>query len=114
VSLKCFSESFAQISDVGVLLSDVPECMKPDDGYGVLIDLTVKGRWQPFSTWMIRLLSKYLTEGTLYVEGLVTSSFILAVCSMLCYEDSDLHMVSDMKSPTASASYIFYPPAFLK
>ena len=107
MSLKCFSKSFAEVSDVGVLLSDVPECMKPDDGYGVLMDLTAKGRWQLFSTWMIRLLSKYLTEGTLYVEGLVTSSFILAVCSMLCYKDSDLHMVSDMKLSSSSVSYIF-------
>ncbi|KMT01328.1 hypothetical protein BVRB_9g213440 isoform A [Beta vulgaris subsp. vulgaris] len=92
VSLKCFSKSFAEISHGGVLFSDLPERNKPDDGYGILVDLTLKERWQLFSTWIICLLSKCLTEGTLYVEGLMTSSFIMAACSMLCFEDADLLM----------------------
>ncbi|XP_021753008.1 serine/threonine-protein kinase ATR-like isoform X1 [Chenopodium quinoa] len=92
VSLKCFSKSFTEIYNGGALLGDLPECNKPGDGYGILVDLTLKERWTLFSTWIIWLLSKCLTEGTLYVEGLVTSSFILAVCSMLSYEDADLHM----------------------
>ncbi|CAO2815672.1 unnamed protein product [Amaranthus hypochondriacus] len=92
VSLKCYSKSFAHISDGGALLSDLPDCNKPQDGYGILIDLTVKERWKFFSTWIIWLLSKCMTEGTLYVKGLVTSSFILVACSMLCCEDADLLM----------------------
>ncbi|KNA16075.1 hypothetical protein SOVF_091650 [Spinacia oleracea] len=91
VCLKCFSKSFAEISDSGALLGDLPECNKPGNGYGILVDLTLKERWKLFSTWVIWLLSKCLAEGTLYVEGLVTSSLILAVCSMLSYEDADLH-----------------------
>lgn len=75
------------------MFSDLPERNKPDDGYGILVDLTLKERWQLFSTWIICLLSKCLTEGTLYVEGLMTSSFIMAACSMLCFEDADLLMV---------------------
>ncbi|KAL2937004.1 Serine/threonine-protein kinase ATR [Bienertia sinuspersici] len=92
VSLKCFSKSFAEISDGGMLLSDLPECNKCGEGCGILVDVTLKERWQLFSSWIIWLLSKCLTEGTLYVEGLVTSSFMLATCSLLCYEDADLHM----------------------
>lgn len=92
VVLRCFSHSFAEISDGGALMSDLPECNKPGDGYGILVDLTLKERWILFSTWVIRLLTKCLTEGTLYLEGLLTSHFISAACSMLCYEDTDLHM----------------------
>lgn len=99
VSLKCYSKSFAHISDGGALLSDLPDCNKPQDGYGILIDLTVKERWKFFSTWIIWLLSKCMTEGTLYVKGLVTSSFILVACSMLCCEDADLLMVMYISYP---------------
>lgn len=94
--VRCFAESFSRLSDGGVSLSDLPECNKPIDGYGISIDLTLKERWQLFSTWIIRLLSKCLTEGTLYVEGLVTSSLISDVCYMLSYDDADLLMVSSI------------------
>ncbi|XP_077247845.1 serine/threonine-protein kinase ATR-like [Tasmannia lanceolata] len=67
-------------------------CCRPTDGPGVLIDLTDKPRWQPFATWTIKLLSKCLTEGTLYVEGLINASFVTAACTLLCYGDSALHM----------------------
>ncbi|KAA8546139.1 hypothetical protein F0562_020967 [Nyssa sinensis] len=51
-----------------------------------------KQRWQPFATRIIKLICKCLTEGTLYVEGLVNVSFVSAACSLLCYGDADLHM----------------------
>ncbi|XP_022748509.1 serine/threonine-protein kinase ATR-like isoform X3 [Durio zibethinus] len=57
-------------------------------------ELTLKcfHRWQLFATWIIKLVSKCLTEGTLYVEGLINTSFVCAACSLLCYGDADLHM----------------------
>ncbi|KAL9238429.1 hypothetical protein vseg_012850 [Gypsophila vaccaria] len=91
VSLRCFEKSFSGLSNNGGSL-DLPECNKPSEGHGILIDLTLKDRWLLFSTWIIRLLSKCLTEGTLFVEGLVTSSLITDVCHMLCYGDADLLM----------------------
>jgi len=86
VTLKCFCESFSGVEDL-------PSANKPADGCGLLVDLTGRSRWQPFATWILKLISKCLTEGTLYVEGLIHASFISAACSLLCYGDADLHMV---------------------
>ncbi|XP_074371417.1 serine/threonine-protein kinase ATR [Apium graveolens] len=91
VSLKCFYESLGGISSTA-LLSDIPDCSKPTTGYGILINLTGRSRWQPFATWTIKLLSKFLTEGTLYVEGLINTSCVVAACSLLCYGNADLQM----------------------
>ncbi|KAJ1436335.1 putative serine/threonine-protein kinase [Sesbania bispinosa] len=88
VTFKCFCESFSGIEDL-------PSTNKPVDGGGLLIDLSGQSRWQPFATWILKLLSKCLTEGTLHVEGLIHASFISAACSLLCYGDADLHMVGD-------------------
>ncbi|CAK8574214.1 unnamed protein product [Lathyrus sativus] len=85
VTLKCFSESFSGVEDL-------PLTNKPVDGCGLLLDLSTKSRWQPFATWILKLLSKCLTEGTLYVEGLIHASFVSSACSLLCFGDSDLHM----------------------
>jgi hypothetical protein len=54
-------------------LGDLPESNKPTDGIGIIINLTGKRRWRPFATWIIKLLSRCLTEETLYVEGLIQS-----------------------------------------
>lgn len=97
VSLKCFHASFAGACGEDALLSDVPASSKPADGYGILIDLTTKDRWQPFATSAIKLLCKCLTEGTLHVEGLIHSPCIWAACSLMCYGDADLHIVSGSK-----------------
>lgn len=94
VYLKCFSVSLSGVCGNGALLSDIPASNKPANGYGIRIDLTGKERWQSFATSSIKLLSKFLTEGTLYVEGLLDTSSVLAACSLLCYGDSDLHIVS--------------------
>uniref|UniRef100_A0A0R0I0C7 Serine/threonine-protein kinase ATR n=1 Tax=Glycine max TaxID=3847 RepID=A0A0R0I0C7_SOYBN len=85
VTLKCFCDSFSGVEDL-------PSTNRLVDGCGLLIDLTARTRWQPFATWILKLASKCLTEGTLYVEGLIHASFISAVCSLLCYGDADLHV----------------------
>ncbi|AES62926.2 Serine/Threonine-kinase ATR-like protein [Medicago truncatula] len=85
VMVKCFSKTFSGVEDL-------PPANKPVDGCGLLIDLTGKSRLQPFATWILKLLSKCLTEGTLCVEGLIHASFVSSACSLLCYGDSDLHM----------------------
>ncbi|CAN1771051.1 Serine/threonine-protein kinase ATR [Linum perenne] len=92
LKLKCFTESFSRISTRPGSLSDLPPTIKPIDGFGILVNIMGKSRWQPFAAWMIRILSKCLTEGTLYVEGLPSLSNVSATCSLLCYGDADLHM----------------------
>ncbi|KAI3834279.1 hypothetical protein MKX03_030086 [Papaver bracteatum] len=92
VSLKCFHKSFVGISSSPAPLCDLPACFRPTDGLGILIDLTDNQRWQPFATWTLKIISKCLTEGTLYVEGLINASFVYAACSLLGYGDAALHM----------------------
>ncbi|XP_010266921.1 PREDICTED: serine/threonine-protein kinase ATR isoform X2 [Nelumbo nucifera] len=92
VSLRCFCESLARIAKNPALFGDLPTCCRPTDGPGILIDVTDKPRWKLFATWAIKILSKCLTDGTLYVEGLINSSFVSAACALLCYGDADLHM----------------------
>ncbi|KAG8368042.1 hypothetical protein BUALT_Bualt15G0004300 [Buddleja alternifolia] len=92
LSLKSFSESFARIRNDAALLGDIPICNRPANGDGILIDITGKERLLAFATSVIKLLSKCLTEGTLYVEGLLDGSCVLAVCNLLCYGDDDLQM----------------------
>ncbi|KAJ7967115.1 serine/threonine-protein kinase ATR [Quillaja saponaria] len=105
LTLRCFSESFNGIFSDPSHLGDLPESNKPVDGSGVLINLTSKIRWQPFATCILKLLNKCLTEGTLYVEGLVNVSFVSAACSLLCYGETDLHMACfDFARITASAT----------
>lgn len=53
-----------------------------------------KERLLAFATAIVKLLSKCLTEGTLYVEGLLDASCVLAVCKFLCFGDDDMHMVN--------------------
>lgn len=108
MSLKCFCESFTEICGYPALLSDLPVCSKPNDGPGILIDLTDKERWQPFATWIIKLLSKCLTEGTLFVEGLINASFVSAACTLLCYGDADLHMVGSILTTSWTLFLLVY------
>lgn len=95
VSLKCFCETFALVSNSPSLFSEVPACCQLEDGAGIVVDLGEKPRWQSFAAWIIRLLSKCLTEGTLYVEGLVNTSIVSASCYLLCHGDGTLHTVGD-------------------
>lgn len=93
VSVKCFQESFAGIADTPSLLGELPACLRPPDGPGVLIDITGKARWQSMAAWTVKLINKCLTEGTRHVCGLVGPSFIYGTCYLLCYGDEILHMV---------------------
>lgn len=93
VLVKSFSESFARIRNEPALLGGLPDCNKPPYGEGLSVDLTGKERFLGFATSAVKLLSKCLTEGTLYVEGLLDASCIMAVCKLLCWGDDDLHMV---------------------
>ncbi|OMO91928.1 hypothetical protein COLO4_18014 [Corchorus olitorius] len=92
LTLKCFHRSFSGILGDSMCLCDLPTSNKPVDGPGILINLLGRNRWQHLATWLIKLLSKCLTEGTLYVEGLINTSFVDAACTLLCYRDADLHM----------------------
>ncbi|KAM1106727.1 hypothetical protein TB2_003457 [Malus domestica] len=65
LTLRCFCESFNGIFDDPDHLGDLLASNKPDDGIGVLINLTGRTRWQPFATWMIKILGRCFTEGTL-------------------------------------------------
>ncbi|KAL6494861.1 hypothetical protein OROGR_031661 [Orobanche gracilis] len=90
--LKSFGKSFARIRDEPALLGDIPLCNRPTTGEGILVNLTGKEKWLPFATLAVKLLNKCLTEGTLYLEGLLDASCVLCVCKLLCYGDDDLHM----------------------
>ncbi|XP_059314440.1 serine/threonine-protein kinase ATR isoform X2 [Lycium ferocissimum] len=94
VLLRCFSESFGGgwSNHDTTILSDLPLCCKPSDGNGILINVKGKERWQPFASSSIKILCKCLTEGTLYVEGLLETSSVLSACTLLCYGDTDVHM----------------------
>ncbi|KAL5561258.1 hypothetical protein UlMin_031005 [Ulmus minor] len=92
LTLRCFCKSFNGIFDDPSHIGHLAACNKPIDGSGILINVMGKARWQPFATWMIKLLTRCVREGTLYVEGLINVSFVMAACSLLCYGDADLHM----------------------
>lgn len=93
VLVKSFSESFARIRNEPALLGGLPDFNKPPYGEGLSVDLTGKERLLGFAASAVKLLSKCLTEGTLYVEGLLDASCVMAVCKLLCWGDDDLHMV---------------------
>ncbi|KAL4186626.1 hypothetical protein AMTRI_Chr09g34870 [Amborella trichopoda] len=103
LSITCFCESFYEISSAPALFCDLPPCCKPAGGHGILVDVTDEPRWQPFSIWTIKILSKCLTEGTLHVEGLISPSFMLSACNLLCYGGADLHMSCFDFARTAAA-----------
>lgn len=86
--------SFTGIFGDPACLCDLPASNKPNDGFGLLMNLSAKSRWQYFATWMVKLLSKCLTYGTVFVEGLLSLSFVSSACCLLCYGDGDLQMVS--------------------
>ncbi|KAI3718255.1 hypothetical protein L6452_19118 [Arctium lappa] len=92
VSLRCLCESLSGISTDSTVLSELPACNKPVDGFGIMINLTGLARWQPFATWIIKISCKCVTEGALNVEGLINVPFVLAACKLLCYGDAALQM----------------------
>ncbi|PWA62876.1 ataxia telangiectasia-mutated and RAD3-related protein [Artemisia annua] len=92
VSLRCFIESLSGISTDSTVLSELPTCNKPIDGFGIMINLTEPARWRLFATWMIKISCKCLTEGALNVEGLINVPFVMAACKLLRYGDAALQM----------------------
>ncbi|XP_024312541.1 serine/threonine-protein kinase ATR [Brachypodium distachyon] len=91
--VKCLCGSFSDILEFPGFFSELPDSCQPKNGPGVLVDLTGDMRWRPFVTSLITLINKCLTDGTLYVEGLVSMQFVSSACSILCYGDESLHKV---------------------
>lgn len=107
VTLKCFLKSFSGIDNSPPLFSDLLACCRPKDGPGIVINLTTELRWQHFATWTVKFLTKCLTEGTLYVEGLISSSFVSSACTLLCYGDAALQMVGNILTTNSAFSAHF-------
>ncbi|KAJ3693956.1 hypothetical protein LUZ60_009436 [Juncus effusus] len=89
----CLCNSFARISNSPVIFSEVPAgCQLASGQPGVVVDLSGDARWGLFAASMVKFVNKCLTEGTLYVEGLIDLSFVSNACSLVCYGDPDLQM----------------------
>ncbi|ESQ47406.1 hypothetical protein EUTSA_v10027615mg [Eutrema salsugineum] len=92
IPFRCFCLSFSGIWGDSCHLCDLPDTNKPRDGDGIVLNLLGAKRWQPFATCIIKLICKCLTEGTLYVEGLIHTSFVKAACSLVCCGGADVQM----------------------
>jgi serine/threonine-protein kinase ATR len=92
LSITCFGMSFSEVYSCSspTPFCDLPTFSKPPDSLGILIDVTGETRWQPFASCMLNLLSRCLVETRLQVEGLISSSFMSASCSLLAYGDGAL------------------------
>ncbi|CAA0406623.1 unnamed protein product [Arabidopsis thaliana] len=86
IPFRCFCMSFSGIG------GDLPDANKPRDGDGLVLNLLGANRWQPFATCILKLICKCLTEGTLYVQGLIHTSFFKAACSLVCCGGADVQM----------------------
>lgn len=93
IMIKCLSGTFELIANSPTIFSELTASCRPGSGTGVSVDVSGNARWRPFAASLIKFVSKCLMEGTLYVEGLLDISFVTAACSLLCYGDTDLHMV---------------------
>ncbi|KAJ4806265.1 Serine/threonine-protein kinase ATR [Rhynchospora pubera] len=92
IMIKCLSGSFSLIENSPMIFNELPGSCCSRSGPGVLVDLTGDVRWRPFAASLIKFVSKCLAEGTLYVGGLLSISFVSAACSLICYGDANLHM----------------------
>ncbi|XP_010416834.1 PREDICTED: serine/threonine-protein kinase ATR [Camelina sativa] len=92
IPFRCFCMSFSGILGDTCHLCDLPDANKPRDGDGLVLNLLGAKRWQPFATCILKLICKCLTEGTLYVHGLIHTSFVKAACSLVCGGGADLQM----------------------
>ncbi|CAH2061656.1 unnamed protein product [Thlaspi arvense] len=92
IPFRCFCMSFSGVWGDSCHLCDLPDTNKPKDGDGLVLNLMGAKRWQPFATCVIKLICKCLTEGTLYVEGLIHTSFVKAACSLVCCGGADVQM----------------------
>ncbi|XP_019085635.1 PREDICTED: serine/threonine-protein kinase ATR-like [Camelina sativa] len=92
IPFRCFCMSISGIWGDTCRLCDLPDANKPRDGDGLVLNLLGAKRWQPFATCILKLICKCLTEGTLYVHGLIHTSFVKAACSLVCGGGADLQM----------------------
>ncbi|KAL1193295.1 Serine/threonine-protein kinase ATR [Cardamine amara subsp. amara] len=92
IPFRCFCMSFSAIWGDSCRLCDLPDTNKPTDGDGLVLNLLGAKRWQPFATCILKLICKCLTEGTLYVEGLIHTSFVKAACSLVSCGGTDVQM----------------------
>ncbi|CAN7059710.1 unnamed protein product [Brassica rapa subsp. trilocularis] len=92
IPFRCFSMSFSGVWGDSCHLCDLPVANKPAEGDGLVLSLLGAKRWEPFATCVIKLICKCLTEGTLYVEGLIHTLFLKAACSLVCYGGADVQM----------------------
>lgn len=94
IPFRCFCMSFSGIWGDSCHLCDLPDTNKARDGDGLVLNLSGANRWQHFATCILKLICKCLTEGTLYVQGLIHTSFVKAACSLVCFGGVDVQMVS--------------------
>jgi serine/threonine-protein kinase ATR len=106
--VKCLCGSFSDVQDSPGIFSELPDSCRPKNGPGVLVDLSGHARWLPFATSFIKLVNKCLTDGTLYVDGLVNMPFVYAACSILCYGDESLHKVGVFKLSCHKYIHLFF------
>ena len=103
ISLQCYMGAYSKIhgsseDPLPLPLCGLPSRWTPSHGPGLLIDVTGTLRWQALAEWTLKMLTLCLTEGALYVEGLLTSSFMAAVGALLSYGDSRLQKVSFVRT----------------
>ncbi|KAL2643558.1 hypothetical protein R1flu_011145 [Riccia fluitans] len=97
VSLHCYSKTYSDLSSLSSsgtapqFLCGIAVTWRPQEGPGLLIDVTGQSRLQLLSNWSIKLLGCCLVEGALLVEGLITSSFLSALGLFFCHESPLLH-----------------------
>ncbi|KAE8671371.1 Serine/threonine-protein kinase ATR [Hibiscus syriacus] len=59
---------------------------------GPLLSMLRTGSRDAYRMLFIDAMCAIEAEGTLYVEGLMNTSFVFAACTLLCYGDADLQM----------------------
>ncbi|KAG0625577.1 hypothetical protein M758_2G066000 [Ceratodon purpureus] len=94
-SVQCYIGAYSMIHAVSAenlpaLLCDLPSCWTPPHGPGLLVDVTGVMRWQPLAKQTLKLLTRCVSDSALHVEGLLTSSFLTVVGTLLGYGDSYL------------------------
>jgi len=98
MSLQCYTGAYATLcaiptEDMPPPLCSLPSCWTPAHGPGLLVDVTGVMRWQPLAKWTLKLLTRCVSESALFVEGLLTTSFLTAVGALLSYGDPHLQKV---------------------
>jgi hypothetical protein len=102
ISVHCLSASFASLSEAtaqeaGIpLLCSIPDHWVPQEGPGILIDVTGDDKWRPLAEGAIRLLGQCAIDAPLLVGGLVSQATVEGIVAFFRYGDGSLHMVSEL------------------